>query len=97
MIKDKIRFISIILLTFSPVAEEWKNWLFFFSLPVITKYLPALVKNHWKDFVEIMLILCDKEIKIDVLDQGIFFLNTSDYSWLNMIIFDQFLIFFVHF
>ena len=64
-------------------AEEWRNWLLYFSLPMITEWLPQTYKSHWKDFVELMWILCNSEIDLNVLDQGLSF---SLYIWWYSII-----------
>lgn len=36
---------------------EWKNWLFYFSFPFMTKFLSHEVKSHWKTFVWKLCIL----------------------------------------
>jgi len=72
------------------LAEEWRNWLFYFSLPTMTTYLPLKVKNHWKDFVEIMVLLFSSKINKADLDHGL--INSIQ----NMIVFYHFMTDYYH-
>ena len=65
------------------LAEEWRNWLFYFSLPVMTKYLIPEVKNHWKTFVEVMILLKSKDTTVHQLIEGIH--NQSFETYQNLL------------
>ena len=54
------------------IAEEWENWLYYFSVPIMTSFLPNKYKKHWLDFVDIMQIIGAREVDEDELEMGIF-------------------------
>ena len=43
-------------------AEQWKNWVIYYSLPALKQILPFRLYNHWHLFVKACYLLCRRTI-----------------------------------
>ena len=51
-------------------ARDWENWMLYYSIPVLSQFLPQIYVEHWLGLVEALYILLQTEITYEDLNKS---------------------------